>query len=267
MKKLFFAFITMSLLVGTSLYAATKTTPKRSPISNINQKRDMILKNFTKGSIVDGTKATGSTRRWYEFNEGVIGSSYTMLGNSQYVSVDIGYSTYIRSIESLFGGMSLMAGTEISVPIYLMTRGKSNILNDERPLETKEVEGIAGYGLQLPFMAGLEYKGFYIVGLVGYTWLFMKDTYYATSGANPTVNTLYDGLIFGGGMGYKISNVVNIGVRYITSNGLTNRMNQTKFDDRAVAEGIDKQSKFLTRDRDIYNVDYQRIYLFLSFIF
>ncbi|MDO7253434.1 hypothetical protein [Helicobacter cappadocius] len=267
MKKLLFVLMASSLIGVTGVYAATKATPKRNPISNINQKRGAVLGNFTKGSIVDGTRSTGSVRRWYLFSEGVLGSSYTMLGKSQYVSADIGYSTYIRSIESLFGGMSLMAGTEISVPIYLMTRGKSNILSDERPLETKETEGVAGYGLQLPFMAGLEYKGFYIVGLVGYTWLYMKDTYYAASGANPTANTLYDGLIFGGGMGYKISNVVNIGVRYITSNGLTNRMNQTKFDDRAIAEGLDKQSKFVNRNRDIYGVDYQRIYFFLSFIF
>lgn len=266
MKKLFFALIASSVLVAAGLSAAAKQT--RSPISNINQKRSAVLGHFTKGSIVDGTRATGSVRRWYLFSEGVLGSSYTMLGNSQYVSADIGYSTYIRSIESLFGGMSLMAGTEISVPIYLMSRGKSNILSDNQPLETKEVEGIAGYGVQLPFMAGLEYKGFYIVGLVGYTWLFMKDTYGATTrGANPTVNTQYDGLIYGGGLGYKISNVVNIGLRYVTSNGLTNRMNQTHFDDRAVTEGLDKKSITTDRGRDLYNIEYQRMYLFLSWIF
>lgn len=266
MKKLFFALIASSVLVAGGLSAATKKT--RDPISNINQKRGTVLGHFTRGSIVDGTKATGSVRRWYLFSEGVLGSSYTMLGNSQYVSADLGYSTYIRSIESLFGGMSLMAGTEISVPIYLMSRGKSNILSDNQPLETKEVEGVAGYGVQLPFMAGLEYKGFYIVGLVGYTWLFMKDTYGATTrGANPTVSTQYDGLIYGGGLGYKISNVVNIGLRYVTSNGLTNRMNQTHFDDRAITEGLDKKSIATDRGRDIYNIEYQRMYLFLSWIF
>lgn len=266
MKKLFFALIAVSVIVAGGLSAATKKT--RNPISNINQKRSAALGYFTKGSIVDGTRATGSVRRWYLFSEGTLGSSYTMLGDSQYVSADIGYSTYIRSIESLFGGMSLLAGTEISVPIYLMSRGKSNILSDNQPLETKEVEGIAGYGVQLPFMAGLEYKGFYIVGLVGYTWLFMKDTYHATTrGTNPTVNTQYDGLIFGGGLGYKISNVVNIGLRYVTSNGLTNRMNQTNFDDRAITEGLDKKSITADRGRDNYNIPYQRMYLFLSWIF
>ncbi|PAF42020.1 hypothetical protein [Helicobacter sp. 11S03491-1] len=265
MKKIMFFFVGISLLLG-NVYGATQKK-STSPVKTIQTKRNMVLNQFTRGSIVSGTKGTGSVRRWYLFNEGSVGSSYTMLGKSQYVSVDLGYSTYIRSIESLFGGMSLMAGTEVSVPIYLTVRGKSNILSDNPALETKETQGLIGVGVQLPFMLGLEYKGFYINGLVGYTWLFMKDTYPSTgAGDHPSVQTTYDGLIYGGGLGYKISNVVNIGVRYVRGE-LTNRKNQTKFDQRAIDQGLEANSITKERGRDIWNVDYQRFYVFLSYIF
>ncbi|PAF43565.1 hypothetical protein [Helicobacter sp. 11S02596-1] len=267
MKKVFFILAILSaFFVGVN--GATKSTSKsKKPVSSLQHTRNAILGQFTKGSIVDGTKGTGSVRRWYLFNEGSIGGSYTMLGKSEYISADVAYSTYIRSIESLFGGMSLMAGTELSFPIYLKASGKSNILNDHRPLETKETEGVAGFGVQLPLMVGLEYKGFYITGLVGYTWLFMKDTYAATGrGANPTVTTNYDGLIYGGGLGYKISNVVNIGIRYVTGE-LTNRYAQTKFDDSAKINGLDLHSITNERGRDLYGVNYQRFYGFISYIF
>ncbi|PAF51029.1 hypothetical protein [Helicobacter sp. 13S00477-4] len=270
MKKLFFILLGVLLFLST-IDAATNTTKKnqstRPTIKTVQQKRNLILGNFTKGSIVDGTKGTGSVRRWYLFNEGSVGSSYTILGKSQYVSVDLGYSTYIRTIESLLGGMNFIVGTEITVPIYLMTKGRSNILDDHRFLEREETKGVAGFGVQLPLIMGLEYKGFYILGLGGYTWLFMKDTYYnAGQGENPTVSTQYDGIIYGGGLGYKISNVVNIGLRYVRGN-MTNRLNQTNFDAQAIAEGLEDNSITKARGRDLYNVNYERFYAFISYVF
>ncbi|PAF48176.1 hypothetical protein BKH46_02390 [Helicobacter sp. 12S02634-8] len=267
MKKILFVCVSIAMLFVSAEAVAKDPRNPKSTLKSVQNNRNGVLRQFTKGSIVSGTKATGSVRRWYLFNEGSIGSSYTMLGRSQYVSADLAYSTYIRSIESLFGGLSLMAGTELSVPIYLMIRGRSNVLSDHRLLEVQETEGIAGYGIQLPLMLGLEYKGFYVVGLVGYTWLFMKDTYMATGrGANPTISTNYDGLIYGGGLGYKFSNVVNLGVRYVTGS-LTNRAAQTHFDDRAIAEGLDTLSITRARGRDLFGVDYQRFYAFISYIF
>lgn len=268
---------TLSILLGILVLVASvsiaEAKDKKKPQQTIKTKtviktKSVVLGQFSKGSIVDGAKSTGSVRRWYLFNEGSVGGSHTILGSSQYESVDLGYNTYIRSIESLFGNMSLMAGTEISIPLYLSVKGKSNILNDHRALETKEREGIAGWGVQVPFMAGFEYGGFYMVGLVGYTWLFMKDTYASTlRGENPTVQTQYDGLIYGAGLGYKISNVVNIGFRY-TTGGLTNRKHQTEFDNRATAENLDDISiTQRTRGRDTYGINYERFYAFISWIF
>lgn len=269
MKKSLFVLLGILVLAVSMSASNVKTkTKKGGSLKTIKQTRSVVLSQFSKNSIVDGTKSTGTVRRWYLYNEGTLGSSHTILGSSQYTSADIGYSTYIRSIESLFGGMSLMAGTEISVPLYLSVSGKSNILNDHRALEAKEREGLAGYGVQVPLMIGFEYQGFYMIGLVGYTWLFMKDTYSSTArGENPTVETQYDGLIYGGGIGYKISNVVNIGIRYTTGN-VTNRRDQTKFDSRATAENLDNIS-ITQRDkgRDLYGINYQRFYAFISWIF
>lgn len=271
MKKTLSALLGILVLVTSVSIAEAKDKKKSQQTvktKTVIKTKSVVLGQFSKGSIVDGAKSTGSIRRWYLFNEGSIGGSRTILGNSRYTSVDIGYNTYIRSIESLFGNMSLMAGTEISVPIYLSVEGKSNILSDHRALETKEREGIAGWGIQVPLIAGFEYGGFYMVGLVGYTWLFMKDTYASTSrGNNPTVQTQYDGLIYGAGLGYKISNVVNIGFRY-TTGGLTNRKYQTEFDKRSIAENLDNLSiTERVRGRDLYGINYERWYAFISWIF
>lgn len=276
MKKLIFTLLALCFM-SASLYAADSQRP-RAVIKDVQKTRNGLLGGFTKGSVTSGAKATGSVRRWYLFNEFGVGSSYTELGQSQYVSADLSYSTYIRSIESVLGGMNFMIGTEVSVPLYLLPMGKSNILYQDiptsdctpsscshMPLETKENQGLAGFGIQLPLMIGLEYKGFYLTGLVGYTWLFMNDTYSASRGNLPTVETNYGGLIYGGGLGYKVSNIVNIGLRY-TRGSLTNYLEGTKFSDTAVANGLDSRSITRLRGRDNYNIDYQKFSIFISII-
>lgn len=262
MKKIIYGFLALLLLLEFSFAAPTTT---RSSSSSSRQ-----LGTFTKGSIVDGTTGTGTARRWFFFNEGAVGSSYTFLGKAEYLSVDVGYSLYLRSIESVLGGMNMMFGTEITAPIFLqpMRGSKSNILDTHAYLERTQFEGIVGAGVQLPLMLGFEYKGFYFLGFGGYTWLFMKDTYPSTQrGDFPTIKTQYDGVIYGGGLGYKVSNIVNLGFRY-TGGSLTNRgVPQTVFDDAAIKEGLDKQSITNETGRPIYNIPYHRISVFVSVIF
>ncbi|MCE3037543.1 hypothetical protein LW135_06875 [Helicobacter sp. faydin-H20] len=259
MKKTLLACLCALLSLNLAFGAPAKTT-----------KTNKNLGKFTKGSVVDGTPATGKVRRWYFFNEGSAGSSYTFLGKSQYLSVDLGYSLYLRSIESMLGGMNFMFGTEISVPMYLkvMPNSKSNILSDHRYLERQETEGLAGFGVELPLMIGLEYKGFYIAGLAGYTWLFMKDTYKsANAGAYPTIQTQYDGIVYGGGIGYKISNIVNFGIRY-TGGSLTNREGaRTSISPEANRDNLGGMVITNQTGRPIYNIPYHRIHAFISIIF
>lgn len=254
MKRIVASFFSLFLLIDFSFAATSKT-------SSSSTKKE--LGKFTPGSIVDGTTGTGKARRWYFFNEGAVGSSYTFLGKSEYLSVDLGYSLYIRSIESVLGGMNLMIGTEISVPIFLkpMKGSRSNILSDHRYLETSRFDGVAGSGVQVPLTLGLEYKGFYIMGFGGYTWLWMKDTYPSDAyGKYPSVDSMYDGVIYGGGLGYKISNIVNIGARY-TGGSLTNRYSQLK---PGILGGETISGK---TGRDIYDIPYHRISVFISVIF
>ncbi|WP_104697257.1 MULTISPECIES: hypothetical protein [unclassified Helicobacter] len=260
MSRVIYGLFALFLMLDFSFAA-----PKKSSSSTKKE-----LGKFTPGSIADGTTGTGKVRRWYFFNEGAVGSSYTFLGKSEYLSVDLGYSLYIRSIESVLGGMNLMIGTEISAPIFLrpMRGSKSNILENRPYLERTQFEGVVGGGVQLPLMLGLEYKGFYVVGFGGYTWLFMKDTYPSDNrGDFPTIKTQYDGVIYGGGLGYKISNIVNLGVRY-TGGSLINRGGaQTIFDSAAIADGLDNQSITRKTGRAIYDIPYHRISVFISVIF
>lgn len=256
MKKFLSTFLA-TLALGSMLYAA----PSKSTSS---AKAGRSTSKFAKGTFVDGTTGTGSARRWFFFNEGSIGSSYSWLGRSQYVSVDLGYSAYLRSIESVLGGMNFMIGTEISAPIFIrpIVGSRSNILNDHRFLESSEFDGVAGGGLQLPIMMGFEYRGFYFMGFAGYTWLWMNDTYQSTTvGAHPTVRNMYDGVIYGGGIGYKVSNIVNIGIRY-TGGSLTNRIEQLDPDAILANETIGH-----TTGRSVYDIPYHKISIFVSLIY
>ena len=281
MKKFLSTFLA-TLALGSMLYAAPSKSAKTGSSTS----------KFAKGTFVNGTTATGSARRWFFFNEGSIGSSYSWLGRSQYVSVDLGYSAYLRSIESVLGGMNFMIGTEISAPIFIrpIVGSRSNILNDHRFLESSEFDGVAGGGLQLPIMMGFEYHGFYFMGFAGYTWLWMNDTYQSTTvgahptvsfmgfagytwlwmndtyqsttvGAHPTVRNMYDGVVYGGGIGYKVSNIVNIGIRY-TGGSLTNRIEQLDPDAVLANDTIGH-----TTGRSVYDIPYHKISIFVSLIY
>ena len=266
MSKRFFLSVTsvFLLIFGANAFAATNASNATTKASNARSTaKKNLTSNFTKGSIVSGTTGTGSVRRWFFFNEGAVGSSYTWLGRSNYISVDVGYNLYLRSIESVLGGTNFMIGTEISVPIFIkpFSGSRSNVLSDHRYLETKEFDGVAGSGIQVPLMMGFEYRGFYIMGFGGYTWLWMNDTYASNAvGSYPTIKSMYDGVIYGGGIGYKVSNIVNIGVRY-TGGFLTNRIQQLQ------AGSLLGDTISHATGRDIYDIPYHRISVFISLIY
>ncbi|CBG40602.1 hypothetical protein [Helicobacter mustelae] len=258
MKKWFIGICSI-LLLSTLSFGATKG----------NRVQKKISKNFTPGSVVSGTPSTGKVRRWYFFNEGAIGASYTFLGRAQYTSIDLGYNFYLRSIESMLGGVNFFIGSEINMPLYFKTMpgSRSNIISGHPRLESKETQGLSGVGIQIPLVLGFEYQGFYVAGLAGYTWLFMNDTYPSKgAGVHPTIQTQYDGVIYGGGIGYKISNIINIGVRYIAGS-LTDRSSTTKPSGRAIAEGLDKELISAKTQRDIFGIPYQSIHVFISLIY
>lgn len=266
MKCLRFLF-----MVGIASAILNAAPSGNQAYKNLKNSQSSFTNSFASGTFVSGsTSGKNGARRWYIFNEGSVGGSYTMLGSANYWAVDLGYHAYIRTIESAIGGFNFQAGVELNFPLYLSVSGKSNILTDHRPFETNESTGLAGWGIELPAMIGIEKNGFYIVGLVGYGWLFMKDTYTnaLARGAHPTIQTTYDGLIYGGGLGYKVSNVINIGFRYIAGT-MTNRKDGTEFDSAAINNSLDTDAMSITRQRgrDLYNIDYQKFMLFVAFIF
>lgn len=272
--------LALCLSVGVSgvfSSAWSASSSRKSSASNsyksLQSNQSRFTKNFASGSIVSGSRANASNseRRWYIFNEGAVGGSYTMLGKANYWAVDLGYNVYIRTIESAVGGINFLAGAGVNFPIYLKAGGKSNILSDGRGFQTKDYDGIVGWGSEIPVMLGIEKSGFYLTGLVGYGWLFMTDIYPTTNqsgnGAFPRVETSYDGIIYGAGIGYKVSNVINIGFRYLHGD-MTNRKDETKPDTAAGSNNITAATIITqVRGRDIYDIAYDKFQLFLAFIF
>lgn len=259
--------------VFSTAQAATNKQKASNNYKNLQSNQSKFTSRFASGSIVSGSKANSrnSERRWYIFNEGAVGGSYSMLGSATYWAVDLGYNVYLRTIDSTKGGVSFIAGAGVNFPIYLKANGKSNILSDHRGFQQKDYDGILGWGSEIPVMIGIEKSGFYLTGLVGYGWLFMNDIYPVAnaqgSGAFPRVETSYDGIIYGAGLGYKLSNVINIGFRYFHGD-MTNRKNDTKPDVAAEANGI-TSTQIIThaRGRDVYGIAYDKFQLFVAFIF
>ncbi|KAA8711485.1 hypothetical protein [Helicobacter canis] len=239
---------------------------------SLKSSQSSFTKNFASGSIVSGS-TYGSTsknaaRRWYIFNEASVGGSYTTLGQANYVAVDVGYHAYLRTIESTILGLNFLIGAELNFPIYLQAQGSSNIIAN-KPLETKETaQAVQGWGVELPAMIGFEKNGFYLVGLVGYAWQFMTDTYTRVNGRgeHPTIKTNYDGLIYGAGVGYKVRNVINLGFRWTMGN-MTNRKAGTEFSQGAITDGLDQSAITTQTGRDIYNIDYMKFMGFVSVVF
>ncbi|OBV29681.1 hypothetical protein BKN38_02170 [Helicobacter sp. CLO-3] len=272
-------FLGAAVALSASLTHLNAAPDANNTYRNLKSSQSTLTKQFASGSIVSGStygsRSTNAARRWYIFNEGSVGGSYTMLGQANYWAVDLGYHIYLRSIEYTVLGLNFIIGAELNFPIYLSANGRSNILSDHRRFETEESDGIKGWGLELPAMIGFERKGFYLVGLVGYGWQFMRETYTnqvtinnQNRGAHPVIETQYDGLIYGAGIGYKATNILNIGFRYTYGN-MTNRFKSTKFDDSAVLNGLDTTNNSITaaRGRDLYSIDYHKFMLFAAIVF
>lgn len=265
-----------AFVLGMSLFSEVFAATNKN-YKSLKGKQSSFTNNFASGTFVSGSTLgrTGSNaaRRWYIFNEGSVGGSYTMLGNANYWALDLGYRVYMRTIET-FGLINFIGGLEIDVPLYLSANGKSNVIYNSstdktmKPFETSETSGLRGWGIEPNLMLGFEIKGFYLTGLFGYSFLSMSDIYTTSSrGAHPIVTTNYDGITYGVGVGYKFSNVVNVGFRYVTSSMMTLRKDTMKFDAQGTADGLDQNNLAVERGRNIYNVQYDKFNFFISVIF
>lgn len=195
MMKKFLGLVTCGILSLGILEAAPK-----KPSGN-------VTKNLQKGSVISGSKATGNLQRWMFFNDGSIGGSWTKIGKSEYISVDLGYSATITTIATA-GGLRGIFGIDFEFPIYVSAKGKSNTLTTENSFSE-----VLGWGAMVPLSVGIDVNGFYIRGLVGYGYNEIKEGYDIGGNKNSHLTARYHGLIYGGSVGYRISNIVNIGAK------------------------------------------------------
>lgn len=165
------------------------------------------VKNLQKGSVINGSKATGNLQRWMFFNDGSIGGSWTKIGKSEYISVDLGYSATITTIATA-GGLRGIFGLDLEFPIYVAAKGQSNTL-----ITSNKFEEVLGWGAMIPVSVGIDINGFYIRGLVGYSYNEIKEGYDIEQNTTSHLKARYHGLIYGGSVGYRISNIVNIGAK------------------------------------------------------
>ncbi|ANV98616.1 hypothetical protein BBW65_07315 [Helicobacter enhydrae] len=187
------------VLVGGALQAAPKK-PKK-PSAN-------AVKNLQSGSVINGVKATGSLQRWMFFNDGFVGSSWTKIGRSEYISVDFGYSATIATIGTA-GGLRGIFGVDFAFPIYVAARGQTNGLTTHNSFAE-----VLGWGAIVPLSIGLDVNGFYIRGLVGYAYNDIVEGFDLPNKSDATTMQMrYHGVVYGAGMGYRISNILNIGFK------------------------------------------------------
>ncbi|AAP78226.1 hypothetical protein [Helicobacter hepaticus] len=251
-KKMFLMFV----LAGSVVLGAPSNNQK-----SLGDAKKQLLGNFASGSILSGSNKAGNVARWYLFNEGHLGYSYSSIGDLNLHSADIGYSVYITAIKSA-SGLRPYIGTEITAPIYLKFTGNSNAFVDGvangLPGGSKVMQdiGFNGWGVQVPVIVGVQARYFYIQGMVGYAYHSLKEPYFVSDVQNDTsLEHTYHGLTYGIGAGVKVSNVFSVGLRYV--------MGQMTSSSRTPGASINANA---VRPKD-FKEDYQRISLIFGVVF
>ncbi|WP_334085220.1 hypothetical protein [Helicobacter typhlonius] len=212
-------FLMLAIAGGMAFGAPAKpTTTNKNSLQDTQKK---LLGNFASGSILNGSNKAGNVARWYLFNEGHLGYSYSKLGDLNLHSADLGYSIYIASIKAA-SGIRPYLGTEITVPIYLKSVGESNAFYADANLplpggrQVMTDLGFNGWGAQVPVIVGVQMNSFYIQGMVGYSYHSITDNFFVSDTQNDTsLSNTYHGLVYGVGAGFKFQNVFSVGLRYI----------------------------------------------------
>lgn len=250
--------------VGAAALALSASMALGASSSNKNSlgtAKNQFLGQFATGSILNGSTKAGSVQRWYLFNEGHLGYSYSKLGAMNLHSVDVGYSMYIMSIKSA-SGLRPYFGVEITAPIYIRTLGNSNAFYDDKatglPGGTKVMNdiGFNGWGVQVPLILGVQARYFYMQAMVGYSYHSITDNFYVSDTQNDTsLANVYHGLTYGVGMGVRVSNVFSIGLRYV--------MGQMTSSERTPGASINTDA---VRTKNFTN-DYQRMSVIFGMVF
>lgn len=183
-------FVASTLLICGISYAAPA-----KPSGN-------VVSNLQKGSVTNGAKATGSLNRWMIFNEGLVGGSWTKIGRSEFISVDLGYSSYIATVATA-GGLRGVFGVDFEFPLYLSAKGQSNALETHRGFSD-----VFGWGAIVPLSAGIDVNGFFLKGLVGYSYHSIQERFDVGNVSDAEMTVQYHGVVYGAALGYKIKNIL-----------------------------------------------------------
>lgn len=190
--------IARALVCGFLIFGILDAAPKKSSTSPV--------KNLQKGSIISGSMATGDLKRWMFFNDSSIGGSWTKIGASEYISVDLAYSATLATIASA-GGLRGIFGIDFEFPLYVAPKGQTNLLSSH-----DKISEVFGWGALVPVSVGIDVNGFYLRGLVGYGYNSI-DEGFDINGHTEKITARYHGLIYGAGIGYRIKNIINIGAK------------------------------------------------------
>lgn len=246
-RAMLWLVLTSSILLGAS--------------NDVTNARKQFLGNFASGSVLSGSTKAGSVQRWYLFNEGHLGYSYSMLGDLNLHSLDVGYSMYITAIRPQ-SGLRPYFGLELTAPIYLKSVGNSNAFYADRDTglpggrKVMTDTGFNGWGAQVPLILGVQARYFYIQGMVGYSYHNITDNFYVSDTQNDTsLDNIYHGLTYGVGMGIKVRNVFTVGFRYV--------MGQLNSSSRTPGASINADS---VRAKD-FKDDYKRFSVIFGVVF
>lgn len=209
----------MAILLA-SFSMASLASGATNALSQYKSYENSLLSNFGSGRVIRASN--DGTTRWILYNEGMLGYSYSKLGDTFLHSADIGYSTYIMSVSSM-RGVYPYVGVEITVPIYIKQKGDSNAFATDPtaaglPNGTKLLGemGFNGWGVQVPVVIGLQMKSFYIQAMGGYAYHSIKDVFYKSATENDwSLTNTYQGIIYGAGLGVRLKNTFSAGLRFI----------------------------------------------------
>lgn len=146
---------------------------------------------------------------WIFLNDTSIGISWTGLGKTNYMSVDLAYSFTVATYAST-GGVRRTFGFDVEVPLYVAAFGNSNGITS-----AEKITEAFGYGVVVPLTIGIEVKSFWFKGLFGYTFNQISEGFELEKNPNDVVkmNMLYHGFTYGIGMGWRYKNILNIGLK------------------------------------------------------
>ncbi|ANV97552.1 hypothetical protein BBW65_01445 [Helicobacter enhydrae] len=169
----------------------------------------LICVCLTITSMEAAKKPKEEIKNWLFLNDTSLGASWSSIGDTGYISVDLGYSLTIATYAPT-GGVRRTFGLDIEVPLYVSALGSSNgITSGDKISES------LGWGVVLPLTIGIEAKNFWLKGLFGYTYNEISEGFDVASNKQSIVkiNMRYHGFTYGVQLGWRYKNILNLGLK------------------------------------------------------